>query len=50
MIGGGIGMIGGGFGGAKMSEWAVSSFYGHLDYEQKRKVEAFIYQHYGVTR
>jgi len=45
-----IGGLVGGFGGAKLGEMGASGFYGHLDEEQKRQVEAFICKEYGVTR
>ena len=49
-IGGVIGGIAGGFGGAELGEIAASGYYGRLDADQKKQVEAFIYQHYGVSR
>lgn len=50
VIGGVIGGIAGGFGGAELGEMAASGYYGRLDADQKKQVEAFIYQHYGVNR
>jgi hypothetical protein len=50
VIGGVIGGIAGGFGGAELGEMAASGYYGRLDDDQKKQVEAFIYQHYGVNR
>lgn len=49
-IGGVVGGLAGGFGGAKLGEMAATSHYSKLDENQKRQVEASIYQHYGVTR
>ncbi len=45
-----IGGLTGGFGGAKLGEIAASGFYGRLDERQKRDVETFVYQHYGVSQ
>jgi hypothetical protein len=45
-----LGGVAGGFGGAKLGEMAATGFYGRLDKEQKRQIEAFIYQRYGVSR
>ena len=49
VIGGIIGGIAGGFGGAKLGEMAATGYYGHLDADQKKQVEAFIYHYYGVS-
>ena len=46
LIGGLVGV----FRGAKLGEMAASGFYGRLDEEQQRQVEAFICKEYGVTR
>jgi len=45
-----IGGFAGGVAGAKLGEMAASGFYGRLDEEQQRQVEAFICKKYGVTR
>jgi len=49
-IGAIIGGFAGGFGGATLGNMVASGFYGQLDENQKQQVEAFIYQHYGVSR
>jgi hypothetical protein len=45
-----IGSVVGGFGGAKLGELAATGFYGRLDEQQRSQVEAFVYQHYGVSQ
>jgi hypothetical protein len=45
-----VGGIVGGFSGAKLGEVGASGFYGRLDKNQKRQVEAFVYQHYGISQ
>ena len=50
LFGGVIGILGGGYGGAKLGEMAASGYYGRLDDNQKHQVEAFICQQYGVAQ
>ena len=50
VVGGIFGGLAGGYGGAKLGEMAATGCYGHLDAAQKKQVEAFIYQLYGVTQ
>jgi hypothetical protein len=49
-VGGLFGGVVGAVGGAMVSEWGASSFYGRLDTAQKQQVEAFIYRHFGVSQ